>query len=71
MSNAGAEIKARLVLLGKKQIDLLPDLRKGDFPNMSPAELSRIINGVSQSEMNLKARDEILNILDKWENVEI
>lgn len=63
----GNLIKAKLALMDKKHRDLIPELRKRGFPNISASELSRIINGVNHTDMSMRARDTIYDILKDWE----
>lgn len=60
------EIKIRLMKLGKKQKDLLFELRKRNI-NTNPPHLSNVLNGVregKQSQLILKMCDEIVS---EWE----
>lgn len=41
----GNLIKARLAIMGKRQIDLLEELRKRGYPNLYATQLSSYING--------------------------
>ncbi len=63
----GKDIKVRLAMLGKTQVELLNEIRKRGFKKLTPQALSSYITGrdtTPQSEVVLKiARD----ILKEWE----
>ena len=61
-------IKIKLLELGKKQVDLLDEVRKRGYPKLDPATLSKYINAHSitpQAKTVLAICDDILN---EWEN---
>lgn len=60
-------IKIRLLQLGKKQVDLLAEIRKRGYKNLQPPALSAYINRkdtTAQAERVLELADEILK---EWE----
>lgn len=60
-------IKVRLAKLGKKQVDLVEELRENGFPHMQASTLSLCINGrltTPQAQEALEACDKILT---RWE----
>ena len=61
-------IKLRLLEANKKQVDLLAELRKRGYSNMSPPYLSNIINGVEQTTSAQIIKDLIYQILDEWKS---
>lgn len=60
------EIKIRLLSLGKRQVDLLSELRKCGFPCANQSSLSRCVNGVDQTPSALAMKETIYRILDEW-----
>lgn len=59
-------IKVRLIELGKKNIDLIPELNKRGM-NVAPSELSLAINGVLQSPKAEKIVSAANEIVLCWE----
>lgn len=60
-------IKVRLLLLKKRQIDLLEELRKRGYPNLYDSQLSAYISGTNkgpQAQAVMKLADEICS---EWE----
>ena len=65
------DIKVRLMQLGKKQTELLKEIRKKGYPKLLPCALSSYINGHvlgPQAEVVLSIAREIL---DEWEKEDI
>ena len=60
-------IKIRLLELGKKQVDLVDELRKHGFPKLGPSLLSRYINGRHVTPQAHSVMDMCDKILTEWE----
>ena len=65
----GKEIKHRLLELGKKQVDLLCELRHRGHDRVSPQELSCFISGVVRTPKSAAVLKTVLEILNDWENL--
>ena len=65
----GKEIKHRLLELGKKQVDLLGELRRRGHERVSPQELSCFISGVVQTPKSTAVLKSVLDILSDWEKL--
>ena len=63
----GNMTRARLYVMGKKQIDLLAEIHKRGYPNLYEAQLSRYINGRDSGPQANAVRDLVQNILAEWE----
>ena len=61
------EIRIRLMKLGRKQVDLIPELKKYGIDKVSTAELSLAITGVSQSPKSEKILSASNEIVTRWE----
>jgi len=60
-------IKIELIKLGKKQVDLLPELRARGF-NVRACELSQAINDkIPKPPKWAKLREAVLEIIAEWE----
>ena len=66
MSYKDYRIKARLADVGKKQVDLLRELRAKGITTDSP-ELSNMISGVKETPKAQKVLEECHKTLCKWE----
>lgn len=66
MSEMGNGIKITLLELGKKQVDLLDELRKRGYKRLHPSQLSEYINGRQNSPQAYVVKDLIYKILDEW-----
>lgn len=64
----GNTTKVRLAILGKKQIDLLFEIRKRGYKNLEPPTLSTYINGNSTSPQAQAVLELIDTILTEWES---
>lgn len=67
----GTNIKIKLLELGKRQTDLLYELRKRGFPKLTEQTLSKYINHVAVNPQAQQVREEIYCILDEWEKERI
>jgi hypothetical protein len=63
-------IKVRLLQVGKKQVDLVSELRKRGFTGVQAPQVSAVINGHDTSPRGNEVREAIGEILTKWENAE-
>ena len=61
------EIKLRLLKLGKKQVDLIAELRRRGFPTLADTQLSTYINHMPPSPQCRAVMDECEKILKEWE----
>lgn len=61
------EIKARLAKLGKKQIDLIPELHKRGITVSNPSELSNAINNLNRGPKGQAIASAANEILNDWE----
>lgn len=61
------KIKVRLMELGKKQIDLIPELQKKLGTSISSPELSVALSGVSQSPKSMNIVSAANEIISAWE----
>lgn len=61
------EIKVRLVQLGKKQRDLLPELKKRGFGDLAESQLSLAVNFKDKFPQTIKIQSAIREILSNWE----
>lgn len=60
--------KARLAVLGKHQVDLIPDIQKQlDMYTISPEAVSRALNFASSDPKHQSIRLAADAILDEWE----
>lgn len=59
-------IKVRLAELGKKQVDLMPELAKRGI-KVNPTELSRAIGGTNQQPKMQTILSAANEILSEWE----
>lgn len=64
----GNEIKIRLLKLGKKQVDLLAEIRKRGYSKICASSLSRYINGVDITPHGMAVKELIYQLLDEWEH---
>lgn len=62
------EIKLRLLKLGKKQVDLLEEVRKRGYRNLYPTQLSQYILGKIQTAQAEAVLEICRQILVEWEN---
>lgn len=60
------KIKVRLAELGKKQVDLIPELEKRGL-KANPTELSYAIRGITQSPKSGKILSAANEIVSEWE----
>ena len=63
------EIKIKLLELGKRQLDLMWELNKRGFPNVTQTSISKVINRnrVWETAGGDRIRAAIEEILDEWE----
>ena len=62
-------IKARLISIGKKVVDLIPELEKRGIARVTPGELSNALNGRNTAQ---KAQDIVSHsntIVSEWEKI--
>ncbi len=64
------KIKVRLAELGKKQVDLIPELEKKGL-KVSPTELSLAILGRSQQPKMAKVLSAANEIISVWEREQV
>lgn len=64
------KIKVRLVELGKKQVDLIPELAKRGM-KVNPTELSLAILGKSQQPKASKILSAANEIISEWERAKM
>lgn len=62
----GNMIKSRLAAIGKRQVDLLPELDSKGY-KIAPSQLSLYISGRLSTPQAGAVRDLIYEILEKWE----
>ncbi|MBO5408905.1 MAG: hypothetical protein J6A61_05885 [Clostridia bacterium] len=62
------DIKVRLLILGKKQVDLLGEIQKRGFPKLSFSQFSRYVNKREISPQGNKVLDLSDAILEEWES---
>lgn len=60
-------IKAKLFELGKKQVDLLEELRKRGYAKLQPPELSTFINKRTTTPKANEVLELCCEILSEWE----
>lgn len=60
-------IKIRLLELGKKQVDLVTEIRKRGYPKLDPTMLSRYIDGRDITPQAKAVLGICEDILDEWE----
>lgn len=60
------EIKIRLITLGKRQIDLIPELRKRGV-SAAPCEISQAFNSEYSPQKYQKIRSYSEEIIHEWE----
>lgn len=60
-------IKIKLLELGKKQVDLLDEVRKRGYPKLDPSVLSRYINGREIAPQAKAVLALCEDILSEWE----
>lgn len=63
----GKDIKIRLLEMGKKQVDLLEELRENGFPNLYDSQLSKYLSGRDKSPQAIAVLKLVEEILTKWE----
>ena len=63
----GNMIKARLLNLGKKQVDLLEVIRKNGYANLQPPQLSSYINGSNTTPQAQAVLRIVYKTLEAWE----
>lgn len=63
----GNMTRARLCALGKKNVDLLDEIRKRGFPNLYETQLSRYIGHRDNGPQAMAVRELIQDILKEWE----
>lgn len=62
----GNMIKSRLAAIGKRQIDLLPELAEKGY-RIAPSQLSRYIGGWDNTPQAVAVRELVYEILKEWE----
>lgn len=62
----GTMIKILLIELGKKQVDLLKELKKRGYKNLYSSQLSNYINGVENTPQAESVLAAVHEILDEW-----
>ena len=60
-------IKLRLMELGRKQVELIPELRKRGIERITPSDLSVALKGDSQSPKSQKILSAANEIVTEWE----
>lgn len=60
-------VKIRLLQIGKKQVDLLTEIRKRGYPNLGDTQLSKYVNGRDITPQARAVKKIIEQILDEWE----
>lgn len=63
----GNMIKARVLNLGKKQVDLLEVIRKKGYANLQPPQLSAYINGSNTTPQAQAVLQIVYDTLEMWE----
>ena len=63
----GNMIKARLLNLGKKQVDLLEVIRKKGYANLQPPQRSAYINGSNTTPQAQAVLQIVYDTLEMWE----
>lgn len=66
----GKEIKVRLMSLGRKQMDLLVEIRKRGYPRLQQPQLNAYINGAVTTPQSLVVMQLVDEILTEWERAE-
>lgn len=61
------EIKMRLLQVGKKQVDLIHELRKRGYTGIEAPLVSSVISGRNSYPKGLEIREAIGDILSEWE----
>ena len=64
----GKDIKIRLIELGKKQVDLLAEIRESGFPKLYDTQLSKYISGRDKSPQAVAVLKLADDILSRWES---
>lgn len=59
-------IKVRLAEINRKQVDLIPELRKRDIIT-NPSELSNVLKGIMQTPKAEKILSAVNEIVTEWE----
>lgn len=62
----GNEIRITLIQLGKKQIDLIHELKKKAV-TVTPSEMSGFLNGVYQTPKAKMVMEMVYQIIKEWE----
>jgi len=60
-------IKARLIVLGKRVIDLIPELEKRGITKVTPGELSNALNGRNTADKAQSIVTASNGIVTEWE----
>ena len=61
------KIKVRLAELGRKQVELIPELAKRGL-RVNPTELSCAVRGICQSPKSMKILSAANEIVSEWES---
>ena len=61
------KIKARLAAIGRKQVELIPELRKRGIEKITPADLSNALSGMSQTPKSSAIVSAANEIVTEWE----
>ena len=59
--------KSRLAALGKRQVDLLAEVRKRGYKNLQPPQISNYLSGMYTGPQAQAVLKIIGDILDEWE----
>ena len=62
------EVKIVLLKAGKKQVDLLEEIRKRGYPNLYDSQLSRYVTGRERGPQAAAVMELCEEIIDEWEN---
>lgn len=68
MTRSKMPIQTRLSLLDKKQVDLLPELRRNGYPKIDQSTLNRYIKGRVITPQAQSVLELCREILAKWES---
>ena len=63
----GKDIKVKLAILGKRQVDLLKELRNRGYRTLTPQALSSFISGYRVSPQSEAVLGVVRKILRDWE----
>lgn len=61
-------VRPRLALLGKTQVELLSEVRKRGFTNLTTSQFSKYVNGHECTPQARAVMQVAFKVLDEWEN---